>query len=79
MGWSITPSQSGSRRLSPFTPIAGLYLAGQWTQPGPGMAWVMASGLRAARLILDVSTDDPLLPIGLEHHRKPGTSRDTSE
>lgn len=66
-GWALTPNQSGTRRLGPITPIRGLYLAGQWTQPSPGVMPVIASGLRAARLVLGVATRDALLPVALQH------------
>ena len=50
-GWAVTPDQSGTKRLSPITPIKNLYLAGHWTTPGPGVSAVAASGWRAAQLI----------------------------
>ena len=51
-GWANTPSASGPFRLSPTTPIRGLVLAGQWTQPGFGVWTVVASGIQASRLVL---------------------------
>ncbi len=64
-GWAETPSQTGSFRLPQKTPIRGLYLAGNWTQPGHGIWTVMISGLRAARLILDHNTNTGVQPIDL--------------
>jgi phytoene dehydrogenase-like protein len=64
-GWSLSPAQFGPRRLSPRTPVNGLFLAGQWTQPAHGVFSVMESGIQAARLVLDVPTAVPPLPIGL--------------
>ena len=51
-GWENSPRQVGSRRLSSVTPIAGLYLASQWAQPGTGSLAAIYSGLRAANLAL---------------------------
>ena len=51
-GWATTPRQSVRRRLSHITPITNLYLAGHWTQPGPGIPAVISSGWRVANLIL---------------------------
>lgn len=64
-GWSASPAQFGPRRLSPRTPVDGLYLAGQWTQPAHGIFSVMESGIQAARLALGVPTAVPPLPLGL--------------
>ena len=65
-GWAVSPSQSGLRRLAPKTPIAGLVLAGQWTQPGHGIFAVVESGIQAARLALGAPTAVPPLPLGLK-------------
>jgi prolycopene isomerase len=51
-GWEITPFQTGNKRLGHDTPIGGLYLAGHWTQEGPGSFRVILSGANAARMIL---------------------------
>jgi prolycopene isomerase len=51
-GWAPTLQQSGIRRLGRTTPIAGLYLAGQWTQPGHGVMLVVLSGEAVARRVL---------------------------
>jgi prolycopene isomerase len=51
-GWAPTPQQSGLRRLGQTTPIAGLYLVGQWTQPGHGVMVVVLSGEAVARQVL---------------------------
>jgi phytoene desaturase len=51
-GWEITPFQTGNKRLGHETPVGGLYLAGHWTQEGPGSFRVILSGANAARIIL---------------------------
>ena len=63
-GWEAIPSQIGARRLAPRTPIKGLVLAGQWTQPGHGLVTVAQSGLGAARLILGKPSAPPM-PLNL--------------
>jgi prolycopene isomerase len=50
-GWAVLPDQSGAARFPPRTSLGGLYLAGQWTSPGPGVAAVAASGWATATLI----------------------------
>jgi prolycopene isomerase len=61
LGWTLTPEQVGIRRLSPQTPIRGLRLVGQWTQPGPSIRTVMGSGVDAARLLLNPSASSTVL------------------
>ena len=51
-GWENTLAHAGSKRPAPRTPIAGLYLAGQWTQPGGGWLRSAVSGAIASRLVL---------------------------
>lgn len=51
-GWAATPRQSASRRLPIRTPIDGLYLAGQWTQPGGGTIRTCVAGVWAAQYVL---------------------------
>jgi prolycopene isomerase len=51
-GWENSPAQIGSKRLSASTPVAGLFLAGQWAQPGTGSLAALYSGVRAANLAL---------------------------
>jgi phytoene desaturase len=51
-GWDNSPAHVGSRRLSSETPIAGLFLAGHWAQPGTGSLAVIYSGVRAANSVL---------------------------
>lgn len=51
-GWAVTNDQTGSNRLQHTTPIKGLYLAGHWTNPGPGISSVLSSGWKAANVIL---------------------------
>jgi len=50
-GWENSPTQTGGRRLGIATPVDGLYLAGQWTQPGHGAYRALLSGMHAARAI----------------------------
>jgi prolycopene isomerase len=64
-GWSNTPGNSGPFRLPQTTPIDGLYLAGQWTQPGEGIWTVIASGLQIARILLDRAPASGLNPLNL--------------
>jgi prolycopene isomerase len=64
-GWSLAPGSSGPFRLPQTTPVDGLHLAGQWTQPGHGVWTVVGSGLRAARLVLDRQPAAGLLPFRL--------------
>jgi phytoene dehydrogenase-like protein len=64
-GWDNSPSSSAIRRLPQKTPLKGLYLAGQWTQPGHGVWTVIASGVQAARLILNKSIHTGMYPIRL--------------
>lgn len=59
-GWATSPHQVGGHRLSQWTPVAGLYLAGQWTQPGPGIDRVMLSGWQVAERVLGVKKHDVL-------------------
>lgn len=64
-GWAASPQQSGPRRLSPRTPIAGLFLTGHWTQPGHGIWTVVLSGINTARLILGEDGSQSLWPFAL--------------
>lgn len=54
-GWAVLPDQSGDARLRPETSLPGLWLTGQWTTPGPGVAAVAASGWSAANRLLSVA------------------------
>jgi phytoene dehydrogenase-like protein len=65
-GCAASPAQAGLRRLPPQTPIPGLLLAGQWTQPAHGIFAVVESGIQAARLALAARTAVPPLPLGLK-------------
>lgn len=65
LGWMVTPANTGLRRPAPTTPISGLLLAGQWTQPGAAMFVVVESGIQAARLALGLNAAAPALPLGL--------------
>lgn len=51
-GWAVTREQTGSRRLQHTTPFDKLYLAGHWTNPGPGISSVVSSGWRVANIII---------------------------
>jgi phytoene dehydrogenase-like protein len=64
-GWENSPGQAGRRRPTQHTPVKGLVLVGQWTQPGGGIIAVVASGIQAARLALGAPTSQPPLPLGL--------------
>jgi prolycopene isomerase len=48
----VTPFQTGNKRLGHDTPIGGLYVAGHWTQEGPGSFRVILSGINTTRLAL---------------------------
>ncbi|HHT9132188.1 MAG TPA: phytoene desaturase family protein [Candidatus Tripitaka californicus] len=52
-GWAVTPEQTGPGRLDHRTPVDNLFLAGHWTNPGPGVCAVVSSGWRVANLILN--------------------------
>ncbi len=62
-GWAASARQFGPHRLPQETPVAGLLLVGQWTQPGHGIWTVVASGIGAARHVLGASTSAPVLPL----------------
>jgi prolycopene isomerase len=51
-GWENTLQHVGSKRPAQRTPIAGLYLAGHWTQPGPGFLRAAVSGIHTSQLVL---------------------------
>ncbi|MGR3302194.1 MAG: phytoene desaturase family protein [Candidatus Scalindua sp.] len=50
-GWAVTVDQTWSNRLPHTTPFKNLYLAGHWTNPGPGICAVVSSGWRVANMI----------------------------
>lgn len=52
-GWAVTADQTWSNRLQHETPFKNLFLAGHWTNPGPGICAVVSSGWRVANLILN--------------------------
>jgi prolycopene isomerase len=64
-GWAMSPRQAGVRRLPHQTPVAGLYLAGHWTQPGNGVFTVIESAVQAARLVLGIDRRAGVLPLRL--------------
>lgn len=51
-GWAVIPGQAGPSR-SATPPIRNLHDAGHWTEPGPGVCAVMASGWRTAKRVLE--------------------------
>lgn len=51
-GWAVTLEQTGPGRLGNKAPVENLYLAGHWTNPGPGVCAVVSSGWRVANMIL---------------------------
>jgi prolycopene isomerase len=57
-GWELSPGQVGAGRPANRTPVAGLYLAGHWAQPGGGVYGVVVSGVEAAAAVLDVDRDE---------------------
>jgi phytoene dehydrogenase-like protein len=52
-GWALTPGQFGLKRLSQYPPVEGLYLAGQWTRPGPGVMPAQVSALVLVQALLN--------------------------
>ncbi|GJQ59560.1 MAG: NAD(P)/FAD-dependent oxidoreductase [Candidatus Scalindua sp. AMX11] len=52
-GWAVTVDQTWSNRLLHTTPFKNLFLAGHWTNPGPGICAVVSSGWRVANMILN--------------------------
>jgi phytoene desaturase len=59
-GFALSPDQVGPGRPAATTPVAGLLLAGHWTQPGGGVYGVLASGVEAARLALGLPSQADL-------------------
>ena len=59
-GFALSPDQVGPGRPGAATPVAGLLLAGHWTQPGGGVYGVLASGVEAARLALGLPSQADL-------------------
>ena len=60
-GWAHTPTQAAGFRLPHRTPIAGLLLAGHWTQPGGGLVATTVSGALAAQLVLKYNDLEEML------------------
>ncbi len=52
-GWAVTVDHPWSNRLQHTTPFENLFLAGHWTNPGPGICAVVSSGWRVANMILN--------------------------
>jgi prolycopene isomerase len=59
-GFDVTPRQVGPGRLDNATPLPGLLLVGHWTRPGCGVVGVVRSGVRTARLALDLAREAEL-------------------
>jgi prolycopene isomerase len=70
-GWQVSPDQVGRNRLPNKTPIAGLYLAGHWTQPGGGIYGVIVSGLQTAQAVLGFATTEDLFTAFAEQRGEP--------
>ena len=56
-GWAVTVDQTWPHRLQNTTPFKNLFLAGHWTNPGPGICAVVSSGWRVANMILNNQED----------------------
>ena len=66
IGWALTPSQVGPRRLAQETPVKNLFLSGHWTRPALGIIGTVISGLQSARIILrKEGVSEPLSDIGV--------------
>ena len=66
IGWALTPSQVGPKRMAQETPIQNLYLSGHWTRPALGIIAAVISGLQSARMVLSKEgVDEPLADIGV--------------
>ncbi|MEP7104898.1 MAG: NAD(P)/FAD-dependent oxidoreductase [Chloroflexota bacterium] len=52
VGWEFSSRQAARGTLSQQPPIDGLYLAGHWTSGGSGVLRAVASGVRAAQLLM---------------------------
>ena len=52
-GASQIVEQSGINRLTPETPIQGLYLVGAYVYPGAGYSSVISSGYKTGKMILE--------------------------
>jgi len=57
-GFHNLPKYALLNRLAQETPIKGLYLAGQWTFPGPGQSAVLQSGLSAAKKAMKAQEEE---------------------
>jgi phytoene dehydrogenase-like protein len=67
MGWSFTPQQTASRRLTSNPPVGGLQLAGHWTQPGSGALRVLVSGFLAGQRVLEQhGIEPPTIPLAID-------------
>jgi phytoene dehydrogenase-like protein len=67
IGWALTPTQVGPKRLAQQTPIKNLLLSGHWTRPALGVMSTVISGLQAAKIILArEGINEPLSDIGIK-------------
>jgi prolycopene isomerase len=64
-GWSMTPAQMALHRLGHGTPIAGLHLAGHWSQPAAGVWGAAASAVQLVRSLAGRDPHAGLVPIRL--------------
>jgi prolycopene isomerase len=51
-GWAFVPQMLTRARPQQRSPLPGLYLAGQWTNPVAGLPWVVRSGYNTAGMVL---------------------------
>jgi prolycopene isomerase len=51
-GWALVPEMLSRARPQQRSPLPGLYLAGQWTNPFAGLPWVVRSGYNTAGMVL---------------------------
>jgi prolycopene isomerase len=58
-GWANVPNQTASKRLHHEGPVAGLYLAGHWTQPGTASIRCLVSGVHTAMMAIKDSGQEP--------------------
>ena len=59
-GWALTPAQVGPGRSGIETHVDGLHLVGHWAQPGGGVYGVVSSAVQAARMALDLGSEEDL-------------------
>lgn len=68
IGWALSPTQVGPKRLAQQTPIKNLFLSGHWTRPAIGVMSTVISGLQAAKMILArEGIKEPLIDLGIKN------------